>query len=111
MVVGRPIHAGFGRVRREGPGWVRVDDAVELRPERLGCRDYAHADIRVRDGCPYLLEINPACDLSEGMGFARQARGAGYAYPEAVERIACFAAERMNVRPDNGAQHAKQPGA
>ena len=97
----------------------QVDDALAERVRAmtraayraLGCRDYAHADIRVRDGCPYLLEINPACDLSEGMGFARQAKVAGYAYAEAVERIACFAAERMNARPGNGALHAAQPGA
>ena len=62
----------------------------------LGCRDYAHADIRVRDGEPYLLEINPACDLSEGMGFSRQARVAGFTYPEAVERIALFANARRS---------------
>ncbi len=61
----------------------------------LGCRDYAHTDIRVRDGQAYLLEVNPACDLSEGMGFARQVRALGYTYPETVERIVRFACERM----------------
>jgi D-alanine-D-alanine ligase len=64
----------------------------------LGCRDYAHADIRLRDGQPYLLEMNPACDLSEGMGFARQARMAGHSYPETIERIAGFARARMKAR-------------
>ncbi len=73
----------------------RVRDVTRRAYRALGCRDYAHADIRVRAGQPYLLEVNPACDLSEGMGFARQTRVAGYTYPEAIERIALFAAERM----------------
>ena len=89
----------------------RVRTMTRAAYRALGCRDYAHADIRVRDGCPYLLEINPACDLSEGMGCARQAKVAGYPYAEAVERIACFAAERMNARPGNGAMHAGRRGA
>lgn len=72
-----------------------VRDLTRRAYRALGCRDYAHADIRVRDGVAYMLEINPACDLSEGMGFSKQARVAGYPYAEAVERIAGFAAERM----------------
>ncbi|MBI5876277.1 MAG: hypothetical protein HZB53_01395 [Chloroflexi bacterium] len=73
----------------------RVRDITRRAYRALGCRDYAHADIRVRGGQPYLLEINPACDLSEGMGFSKQARIAGYAYPDAIERIVMFALERM----------------
>jgi D-alanine-D-alanine ligase len=73
----------------------RVRGITRAAYRAMGCRDYAHADIRVRDGRPYLLEINPACDLSDGMGFSKQARVAGYSYPEAVERIARFASERM----------------
>src|SRR5205814_668597 len=73
----------------------RVRAVTHAAYRAMGCRDYAHADIRVRDGRPYLLEINPACDLSEGMGFSKQARVAGYSYAEAVERIARFAGERM----------------
>jgi len=73
----------------------KARDITRRAYRAIGCRDYAHADIRVRDGRPYLLEINPACDLSEGMGFSKQARIAGYAYPEAIERIVLFAGERM----------------
>jgi D-alanine-D-alanine ligase len=63
----------------------------------LGCRDYAHADIRIRDGQPYLIDMNPACDLSEDLGFARQASVAGHSYPETIERIARFAHDRMRA--------------
>ncbi|MBI3732718.1 MAG: ATP-grasp domain-containing protein [Chloroflexi bacterium] len=83
-----------------------VDDALAERIrtitrqafQALGCRDYGHVDIRVRDSQPYLLEVNPACDLSEGMGFARQARVAGCTYPETVERIVRFASARSGGR-------------
>jgi D-alanine-D-alanine ligase len=61
----------------------------------LGCRDYAHADIRVRDGQPYLLEMNPACDLAAGLGFARQTNVAGHSYEDTIERIAMLAHARM----------------
>ena len=73
----------------------RVRDLTRRAYQAMRCRDYAHVDIRVRDGQPYLLEVNPACDLSEGMGFARQTRAAGYTYAQAIERIARFAAARM----------------
>jgi D-alanine-D-alanine ligase len=76
----------------------RARDITRRAYRALGCRDYAHVDIRVRDGQPYLLEVNPACDLSEGMGFARQTRALGYTYPQTVERIAQFASERMPKR-------------
>jgi D-alanine-D-alanine ligase len=73
----------------------RVRELTRRAYRALGCRDYAHVDIRVRGRQPYLLEVNPACDLSEGMGFARQTRAAGYRYAQAIERIARLAAARM----------------
>jgi D-alanine-D-alanine ligase len=85
----------------------RVRDVTRRAYRALGCRDYAHVDIRVRDGRPYLLEVNPACDLSEGMGFARQARAAGYTYPETIDRIARLAAERMRSRQPQGAPEVR----
>ncbi len=73
----------------------QVDDATAERIRAaayrsyqvLGCRDYARVDMRVRDGVPYVLEVNPNPCLAAEAGFPNAARVAGYSYPKMVAQI------------------------
>jgi len=59
-------------------------------------RDYGRLDVRLAaDGTPYVIDINPNCDLSEASGgFARAGRAAGLGYDEVVRRIVDLAYQR-----------------
>jgi len=73
---------------------IRVKDAALRAYRILECRDYARVDIRLRDGVPYILEINANPDLSPGAGLVRSARFAGLPYPKLIERILAMALKR-----------------
>ena len=99
----RPIVSYAGKWLEGTPGWVGTTascpaelteaEAAAIRTVALaafrimGCRDYARVDIRLRDGIPWILEVNANPDISADVGLARSAAAAGFAYPTLIGHI------------------------
>ena len=66
---------------------------------RLGCRDVARVDFRLRDGIPYFLEVNPLPGLNpESSDLVILAKLAGWSYPQLIQRIVEVALKRHSRR-------------
>jgi D-alanine-D-alanine ligase len=92
------------RVRYETP--VQIEPAILNRIERaalatyrvLGCRDVSRLDFRVRDGVPYLLEVNPLPGLNPESGdIVLLAQGYGIGHRELVEMVFQAACARYGL--------------
>lgn len=71
-------------------------ERVALKAYRaLRIRDYGRIDLRVRNGVPYVLDVNTNPDVTAEGGFARSTRVAGYEYGQAITRILKLAAQRL----------------
>lgn len=63
--------------------------------QALELRDYGRVDFRVaEDGTPYVIDVNPNCDISPDAGVARAARAGGLSFPQLIGRICEIAWER-----------------
>jgi len=71
-------------------------DAAVQAYTLLDCRDYARVDFRLRDGSPYILEVNANPDISPEAGLARSAHQANLSYPQLINRILALASKRKN---------------
>lgn len=61
----------------------------------LECRDYGRVDLRVdASGQPYVIDINPNCDLHPQSGFATAAQAAGIGYADLALHLVELALER-----------------
>ena len=61
----------------------------------LELSDYARVDLRLAaDGTPYVIDVNPNCDLSDGAGVCRAASFGGLSYPDLIERVVAAAMAR-----------------
>lgn len=61
----------------------------------LGLRDFGRVDLRVDEhGQPWVIDVNPNCDLSPDAGVARTARAAGMEYHQLLGRICQIAWSR-----------------
>ncbi len=65
----------------------------------LGCRDYARVDFRIRDGKPYVLEVNPNPDFSPGHALANNLTAAGVSHAEFTRALVQNALARRGPTP------------
>jgi D-alanine-D-alanine ligase len=74
----------------------RVAETALAAFEAMGLRDYARVDIRLApDGVPYVIDVNPNCDLSDvAGGFSKAARAGGLSYEDVVLRLVELALSR-----------------
>ena len=78
----------------------RVVDAALAAFDALGCRDYGRVDLRLtEDGKPWVIDINPNCDLHPQAGFAKSAAAAGLEYSALALRLVDVALERTHGHP------------
>jgi D-alanine-D-alanine ligase len=74
----------------------KIADTAEAAFDAVELRDYARMDFRLTaDGTPYIIDVNPNCDLSDlAGGFSKAARAGGLSYKEVILRIVGLALSR-----------------
>lgn len=97
-----PMHEAYHKTIPICPA--PLPDKIRIEAERMalqcvktvGARDYARVDMRLSnaDNKLYVLEVNPNPDLTEGAGFMRSAKQAGFSYKKTLKMIVDFAYER-----------------
>jgi D-alanine-D-alanine ligase len=75
-----------------------VRSAAERTYIEFGLRGVARVDMRLRDGVPHILEVNPNPDLGREAGFYRSAAAAGFSYASMLVHILqlCLAAPQWS---------------
>jgi D-alanine-D-alanine ligase len=80
-----------------------VEDVARQAFTALGARDFGRVDLRIdAHGQPWVIDVNPNCDLSPDAGVARAAAHAGLAYAGLIGRICQIAWSRHEHPPGLG---------
>ena len=73
----------------------RMRKAATEACRAVGVRDYGRVDIRLTSsGVPYVIDVNPNCDLSPDAGYARAAQSVGIDYPALMRLLVRYALRR-----------------
>jgi D-alanine-D-alanine ligase len=74
----------------------RVREVALAAFSALELRDYGRVDVRLSaDGTPWVIDVNPNCDLSrQGAGFSRAAQALGLSYDDLILRLLALAMKR-----------------
>ncbi len=72
----------------------RVEDAARAAYHLGGCRDYGRVDLRLQQGEPLVLDVNPNADLTFESDHAIGSKMAGWTYGQMAARIVACALER-----------------
>jgi D-alanine-D-alanine ligase len=73
----------------------RVIATARAAWDAIGLRDYGRVDLRIdAAGTPWVIDVNPNCDISPDAGVHRAATVHGWTYPQLISRIAELAYAR-----------------
>ena len=72
----------------------RLEEAARSAYRAAGCRDYGRIDLRMKDGQPIVLDVNPNADLSFESDHAIAAKMLGLTYGQLAARIVECALDR-----------------
>jgi D-alanine-D-alanine ligase len=76
----------------------RVRRAAVEAFRAVGLRDYGRVDVRLSpSGVPYVVDVNPNCDLSRGAGMARAAAAVGIDYGALIRLLVRYALRRRRA--------------
>jgi D-alanine-D-alanine ligase len=90
----------------------RVRRAAAEAFRAVGVRDYGRVDVRLATtGVPYVVDVNPNCDLSPHAGMARAAAAVGIDYGAFVGLLVRYALRRGRDRTVTPAPSAARSGA
>lgn len=74
----------------------------------IGMRDYGRIDVRLApSGVPYVIDVNPNCDLSQHAGMARAAAAVGIDYAALVKLLVRYALRRRRAEPSEESRRAR----
>jgi D-alanine-D-alanine ligase len=77
----------------------RVRKVAQDAFRAVGLRDYGRVDVRLAaSGVPYVIDVNPNCDLSPTAGLARSAAAVGIDYHALVRLVVRYAQKRKKSR-------------